>query len=108
MMRQEWEPLVPGSNEAEGLHAGLHARSCKPSHRVWFLFVLAVIAAGSVLAGAVAHSFVFWTAASAVFLFACVPLTLYASKRLGVLAEAKDALLQTVWRCRSGEPQDRP
>jgi hypothetical protein len=52
------------------------------------LALLAIVAAGTVLAGLLAHSAIFWPVASAVFFLAAAPLTLYLAKGLDVSPEA--------------------
>ena len=63
-------------------------RELSPRVRLAHLALLAIVAAGAVLAGLLAHSAVFWPAASAVFFLAATPLTIYLARGLDVSSEA--------------------
>jgi len=57
-----------------------------------FIVLLAATAIGSVAAGILADNGVFWAAVAGVFLSACIPVTLFAAKQLGISPEATEAL----------------
>src|SRR3981081_2896970 len=57
-----------------------------------FIVLLVVMAVGSVTAGILGHNGVFWAAVAGVFLSACIPVTLFAAKQLGISPEATEAV----------------
>ena len=64
--------------------------------QILLLALTVVIAAGSVLAGAVAGSGAFWVSAAAIFGLACMILLAFTARQLGVVPDVERLL--SMWR----------